>query len=124
MLLLVFPVLAMILMGAHLMFHGFGLLAFVVFVPIAILFVPHRFVAYFSSALLALFALEWVRAGVVLVMNRIDAGRPWMLAGAILGACAVFTLLSAAVFLSQRLRRRYGLVAKDSKGAKIENTSA
>lgn len=124
MLLLVFPVLAMILMGAHLMFHGFGLLALAVFVPIAILFVPHQFVAYFSSALLALFALEWVRAGVVLVMNRIDAGRPWMLAGAILGACAVFTLLSAAVFLSQRLRRRYGLLPKEANGTNVEKASA
>ncbi len=41
-LLLLIPFLAHILMGAHLMFHGMGLFAFLTLIPAALLFVPRR----------------------------------------------------------------------------------
>lgn len=106
-LLLLIPFLAHILMGAHLMFHGMGLFAFLTLIPAALLFVLRRWMVLLQRVLLVLWALEWVRAGAMLVMSRVSEGRPFALAAAIMGGTAAFTLLTAAVFSLPRVRRFY-----------------
>lgn len=105
-LLLVFPFLALVLFGAHLMFHGFGLWAFSALIPVVLFFVRRPWVRVVMATLLCLAAVEWIRAGVVLVMERTAQGRPWMLAGAILAGCALFTALSSLVFFTKRQKER------------------
>lgn len=109
-LLLVLPFFALVLFGAHLMFHGFGLWAFAALIPVAFFFVRRPWVRIVMATLLCLAALEWIRAGVALVMERIAQGRPWMLAGAILAGCALFTALSSLVFFTKRQKERCGAI--------------
>ena len=107
MLLLILPALAYLLIGAHLLFHGAGLAVLISVAAVLCLFIPRRIVSLVHVLLLILCAAEWVRAGAELVMRRIDLGQPYLLAGCILGACALFTLLTALVFRSRRLKNFY-----------------
>lgn len=106
-LLLLIPFLTHILMGAHLMFHGAGLFAFLTLIPAALLFVPRGWMIHLQRVLLVLWALEWVRAGAMLVMSRMAEGRSFTLAAAIMGGTAAFTLLTALVFSLPRVRAFY-----------------
>lgn len=102
----IFPILTSILMAAHVLFHGAGLAASicVVLLPLVIL-VRRPIVQHALCALFALYALEWVRTTLVLVGSRMDAGRPWMTAAAILLACAAFSAFAAALMYSASFRR-------------------
>ena len=106
-LLLLIPLLSHLLMGAHIMFHGAGLFAFTALIPAVLLFVPRGWMPTLRRVLLVLWALEWVRAGAMLVMERVAQGRPFTLAACIMGGTALFTLLTAAVFSLARVRRFY-----------------
>lgn len=107
MLLLILPVLAYVLLGAHLMFHGFGLIAFAPLATALLLAVPRRPVVWLQTALLLLAGAEWLRAGWLLVERRLAWGEPWHLAAAIMAGCALFTILSALVFRAERMKRFY-----------------
>ncbi|WP_443744202.1 hypothetical protein [Sutterella sp.] len=104
---LILPVLAYVLLCAHLMFHGFGLAAFAPLAAALLLAVPRRPVVWLQTALLMLAAAEWLRAGWLLVERRLAWGEPWHLAAAIMAGCALFTVLCALVFRAERLRRFY-----------------
>ena len=110
--LLILPLLAHLLMGAHLMFHGAGLAAFLVLIPVLALFIPRPAAARTQRLLLVLWSAEWIRAGVLLVMGRMAEGRPWTAAACIMGGVAACTLLAAFVFSTPRLRRFYKLSLK------------
>ena len=107
-LLLILPALAHILMGAHLLFHGLGLLvASLPLVAILLLFIPRHWAAKFQSLLLALWGIEWLRAAVVLANDRMEMGMPWMRAAAIMAGCAIFSWLVILVFRQARLKWFY-----------------
>lgn len=106
-LLLILPFLAHVLMGAHLMFHGFGAASFLLIIPAMLLFVPKHFMARLQQAMLLLWAAEWIRSGILLVMSRLDAGRPWQSAALIMLGVAAATALTALVFQVPYLRRWY-----------------
>lgn len=57
--------------------------------------------------LLLLGALEWLRSIYVLVSVRIAFEQPWARLALILGAVALFTLLSGLVFRNRALQRFY-----------------
>ena len=107
MLLLTLPVLAYVLLSAHLMFHGFGLASFAPLIAVILLAVPRRPVVGLQTVLLILAGAEWLRAGWLLVERRLAWGEPWHLAAAIMAGCALFTILSALVFRAERLKRFY-----------------
>lgn len=86
--------LAHVLFGAHLMFHGFGWLSFLPLAGIALLALPRRFMMHLQTLVLALYAAEWIRAGALLVMQRIAEGRSPVIGGAIMAGVALFTILS------------------------------
>ncbi len=91
---LVFPILSLVLAEAHFYFHGWD---FLLPLPGALLFfllVPYRWVRSLEVAGLAGLAAEWLRAD-------------YALAAGILAGCAAFTLASAAVFFSKRLKAHY-----------------
>ncbi|MDR3897830.1 MAG: hypothetical protein Q3X95_01025 [Duodenibacillus sp.] len=103
--LLILPVLASLLMAAHVLFHGMGLAAAVgVLVLIVLVFVRHRAMQWFLTALFAVYALEWVRTTIALVAERQSQGRPAALACAILLACAVFSAAAALALHARPLR--------------------
>ncbi len=49
----------------------------------------------------------WLWAALTLIGSRQQSGRPWALGAAILGAVAVFTLVSGLLLNSASLRERY-----------------
>lgn len=56
---------------------------------------------------LMLGAIEWFWTLYVLTQVRIEHGMPWARMSVILGAVALFTALSALVFLNSKVRERY-----------------
>ena len=88
-LLLILPILAHILLAAHLLFHGLGLFVSVLpLLAVPLLFIPKR------SA--------WE-----LVLQRMAWGEPWMRAGAIVAGCGLFSWLTILVFRQSRIRNFY-----------------
>ncbi|MCF0253675.1 MAG: hypothetical protein HUK26_05010 [Duodenibacillus sp.] len=105
---LIFPLLAAALFAAHLLFHGAGWPASAGFLAAAaaLMLAPRGWARRLSAALCCLMAAEWLRAAWALSAARIAAGLPWLRAGCIVAACALFTLAAAAVFASPAARRR------------------
>ena len=61
-LLLILPILAHILLAAHLLFHGLGLFVSVLpLLAVPLLFIPKRWMVWLQSALLVLWGIEWLR---------------------------------------------------------------
>lgn len=96
--------LAYVLLGAHVLFHGFGLAALLAVVPIALLFAPNRGVWRAHLALLSLSALEWARTGFELVARRLEEGRSPVAGGAIIAAVTLATLLAACLLTRPRVK--------------------
>lgn len=105
--LLIFPALSYLLFCAHLMYNGAGFYSFWPLVAVLFLFVPRKSVMWLHVGLLVLASLEWIRTGVVLVMNRMEMAQPYTVAGCIMAAVTIFTLLSATVFLNRRVQFYY-----------------
>lgn len=76
---------------------------------IALLFVPRAWAARAVQVGLVIGAAEWVRTLFAFTAARRELGEPWGRLAVILGTVALFTLASATVFYTERLRRRYRL---------------
>ncbi len=102
-------ILSLLLFGAHLV-RNLGLIwGLMSLVVITVLFIPRAWVARSMRLVLIIAALEWGRTALVFVMEREEAGQPWLRMAVILGAVALFTAASSLVFFSKTLRRRYQL---------------
>ncbi len=102
------PALASLLALCAHVFRGGGLLFVLPILSLLpLLLVPAGWVARLFQFVLAMETLEWVRTAVVLALERDPRGEPWLRMVVILGAVALFTLLSAVAFESQTLRRAY-----------------
>lgn len=107
-LLLILPILAYILLAAHLLFHGLGLFVSVLpLLAVPLLFIPKRWMVWLQSALLVLWGIEWLRSAWELVLQRMAWGEPWMRAGAIVAGCGLFSWLTILVFRQSRIRNFY-----------------
>ena len=111
-LLLILPILAHILLAAHLLFHGLGLFVSVLPLPGLLsadsaVFLPKRWMVWLQSALLVLWGIEWLRSAWELVLQRMAWGEPWMRAGAIVAGCGLFSWLTIFVFRQSRIRNFY-----------------
>lgn len=105
---LLYPVVCFVLLGAHLLFQGFGLaVALLPLVPAVLLFVRRTWCAQLCVALLILAGFEWVRTAVELAMARQAADLPWIRATVIIGACAAVTWLAALMLVTRRLAAFY-----------------
>ena len=113
-LLLLPVVLSALLQAAHL-FRWLGLAGLIALLPLALLPVRRRGAARALQALLVVAALEWLRAMEVLAAERAAVGQPYGRLVLILGAVALFTGLSALVFLAPPLARRYAPATEASR---------
>jgi hypothetical protein len=102
-------ILSFVLLGAHFL-RSWNLVLVVLCVAAPFfLFLRRRWVPRAMQALLVLGAAEWVRTLWGFAAFRRAHGEPWTRMALILGAVALFTLLSVLVFRSKGLRERYGL---------------
>lgn len=102
-------ILSLLVMAAHTMRMG---TPFLMAIPLAVILAlvwPRKWVARTAQIVLILGGLEWIRATLVYVAARQNHDMPWIRLAIILGSVALVTLLSALVFQSKTLRRRYRL---------------
>lgn len=105
---LIFPTLSCVLFAAHVLFHGFGFLAAALCIVLAVIFwIPNAVAAHIGATILAIMGAEWVRAGMMLAMWRMEMGRPWMVALMILLLCALWTWFTAWLLYRPKLRERW-----------------
>lgn len=107
--LLALPALALLLLAAHFLHAGWVPLAVVAVVLVALLAVPHPWVARGLQVVLVLGTLEWIRTAVVLASVREAHGAPWLRLALILGSVAALTAVAALVFQRWRVRAYYRL---------------
>jgi hypothetical protein len=102
-------ILSFLLLGAH--FYRAGLVPLTVLsvAILLLLFMKKSWVPSLFQGLLILASLEWLRALYFIAAMRIAWDQPWTRLAVILGAVALFTLLSGLVFKSARLRTYYGV---------------
>lgn len=105
---LLFPALCFVLLGAHLMFHGYGLwVSLLALIPAVLLFVRHRWCALCCAILLIASGIEWAYTAFDLAVTRLSYGMPWVRATVIIGCCALLTWLSAGMLLWSRFDAYY-----------------
>jgi len=96
-----------LLLAAHFYRAGEVVLAAISLALPFLLFLREIWPMRLIQAALLLGSLEWIRTLYVFAQQRIEFGQPWTRLAIILGSVALFTALSALVFKSQSLRRRY-----------------
>ena len=109
MLYLAVPFFGFLLLAAHFFRGGNHAAMLVCILMIALFFVRRPWSARTLQVALLLGALEWLRTTVHLVVARVEAGEPFLRLAFILGAVASFTALSAFVFQTSGIKRRFGL---------------
>ncbi len=102
-------ILSLLLLGAHFLRTGTLVLVLGCLLAPTLLFVRRPWVPRTMQVLLVVGAAEWVRTLWGFAAFRRTHGEPWARMALILGAVALFTLLSALVFRSRALRERYSL---------------
>lgn len=106
-LLLTPTVLSFLVFSAHLMRGGMGVLIPLVLLSLGLLWLRTPCVArFFQLALLAI-AILWGVQILVIAARRMADGEPWIRMAVILSFVALFALVSALLFETRTLRRRY-----------------
>ena len=102
--------LSFLLLAAHFLRMGSIFMAiFALLFPFA-LFIKRPWAARLVQIALFLGGIEWVYTLMQFVIERHEAGQPWIRLLIILGAVIILTIGSASIFsFSSRLRKRYGL---------------
>jgi len=100
-------VLSLLLLAAHFYRGDLPAMSAVCLALPALLFLRQAWVPWLLQLVLVLGAAEWLRTLYALASMRIAFEQPWMRLAVILGAVALFTLLSGLVFRSRALQRRY-----------------
>lgn len=105
--LLLLPLLALGLLGAHFYRAAWWPLVWACALLALSLAWPRAWVARLVQAALVLGAAEWLWTAFVLVQQRQALGQPWLRLALILAAVALFTAGSALVFRHAALRARF-----------------
>jgi hypothetical protein len=106
-LLLLWPALALILLGAHFYRAAAWPLMLLCLALVALLAWPRAWAARLVQGALVLGAAEWLWTAAVLVQQRQALGQPWLRMALILGAVALFTAGAALAFRHAGLRARF-----------------
>lgn len=102
------PVIAsLLLLAAHFLHGGHDALVVLMLLLPFLLLIRRPWVPPLTKLVLVLGAVEWLRTLITLAQMRMAFGEPWLRLAIILGAVAVFTLLSTLVFSLKAVRRRY-----------------
>ena len=111
-LLLIPALLSFVLLGAHFLHHGsLALMAASLAAPLVLL-LRRGWAARVVQAALLIATLEWVRTAMILAEQRLEEGKPWLRMAVILGTVALWTIGSALLLETPRLRRRYRRVGR------------
>lgn len=100
-------VLSLLVLAAHFLRAGNLILVLLVLSLLWLLTVPRAWAARTVQIALILGALEWIRTLIVLASARSRTGEPALRMTIVLGVVALVTGLSALVFQTVRLRRRF-----------------
>lgn len=93
---LVYPALCFVLLGAHLLFHGYGMaVAMLPLISAVLLFVRNPWCARLCGLLLICSGAEWAYTALELAIERQAHGLPWIRATAIIGGCAAATWMAS-----------------------------
>lgn len=109
---LIMPILSLAVLGASFMRAGNEMAVAGCVGLVLLLAFPRPWSARLAQAVLVLAALRWVWLAWVIGTTRAAMGIPYTRMALILGAVALFTLLSALVFHSEPLRRHYRLAVR------------
>jgi hypothetical protein len=106
--LLVLPsIVAVITLAAHYARFGAYFVSVLLLALLPLLLIDRKWVARMMEVVLALAALEWVLILVDVIGQRNIENRDFSKTAIILGATALFSLVSALLYETPRLRRRY-----------------
>lgn len=100
-------VLALWVLAAHFMRTGMLPLTALLFLLPALLFVRRMWAVRALQVVLVLGAVEWALTGADFVAQRMDMGRPWTRLALIMGGVTLWTLGSAAILQTRKVRARY-----------------
>jgi hypothetical protein len=110
--LLSLPLLALLLLAAHLLHAGVMPLAALAILLAGLLAVPRPWAARTLQAVLAVAVIEWILTTVGLAQQRLRHDEPYVRLAVILGSVTLFTALAAAAFQHPVLRAYFGLAVK------------
>ena len=105
--LLVPVILSLLVLGAHFLRCGMLCVVLLAVGLVGCLAVRRPWVPRLVQAALLLGAIEWVRTLALFAGQRMRNGEPYVRLAIILGAVALVTALSALLFETARLKRRY-----------------
>lgn len=109
--------LSALVLAAHFLFHSNLLGMLLALALIGLLWVPQAWAARVVQAGLLLGSAEWALTVLVRVGEKRAMGEPYARFALILGVVAAVTAISALLFGTQTLRRRYGLPQRQPKRA-------
>lgn len=114
--LLMLPVLALLLLAAHLVHAGLRPLAVLAILLMGLLAVPRPWASRTLQVVLAVATIEWILTTVGLAQLRLRLGEPYVRLAVILGSVTLFTALAALAFQHPVLRAYFRLPAKSTAG--------
>lgn len=100
-------ILSLLILAAHFLRRDSLLFVGLVFLCLALLFVRQRWAVRLIQIVLTVGFFEWLFTLTGLLVDRLDAGEPWLRMTLILGGVALLTLVSALLFQAKALRRVY-----------------
>ena len=103
-----------LVLAAHFLRAGQTAIVYALLVLLLLLFIRKSWVPWVIQLTLLLGAAEWVRTLISVAQVRIELGEPWTRMAIILGAVAMFTLLSGLVFRGRALRIRYNVSSNNT----------
>lgn len=106
-LLLTPTVLSFLVFSAHLLRAGMGILIPLVLLSLGLLWLRTPCVARFFQFALLVIALVWGAQILLIAARRMADGEPWIRMAVILSGVALFAIVSALLFETRTLRRRY-----------------
>jgi hypothetical protein len=110
--LLALPLLALLLLAAHLVHSGLMSLAALAALLLGLLAVPRPWAARTLQVVLAVAVIEWILTAVGLAQLRLRHDEPYVRLAAILGSVTLFTALAALAFEHPVLRAHFRLSPK------------
>ncbi len=112
--LLMLPVLALLLLAAHLFHAGLLPLAALAILLLGLLAVPRPWASRTLQVVLVVAVIEWILTTVGLAQLRLRHNEPHLRLAVILGTVALFTALAALAFQHPVLRAYFRLPAKSA----------
>ena len=100
-------ILSFLLLAAHFSRANVNILALFSLLFLVLLFIKRPWVPLVLKIVMAIGVAEWLRAMVVYVLQRQEAGEPWMRLVFILGGVALFTALSMIAFRNNKLKKYF-----------------